>query len=525
MSETTVEPVFRVLPTLDEPSAFFWTSGADGTLRFLRCADCSYLIHPPAPFCPQCQSRDTAPTEVSGRGTVHSFTVNHQPWDGVGDVYVLGLVEIDEQPDVRLTTNIVGVDPDDVRIGMPVEVVFEDHAPVFIPLFRPSRPRAQRRCLGLCAARAAERGPSGPARGPRADKSVISGIGQSQIGRKLGRDELDLTIEAALVAIADAGLTVADIDGLAAYPGGVMGDSSGFAGPGTPAVQDALRLSLNWHSGGIEGPAQIQAVINAVTAVSMGLARHVLVYRTVTESTAQGSGSRAGIGVGHRGHRRRDAVVDPVPRVLRGQLARDERATPLLRVRHDARADGTDRAQRASQRGPQPQRDLPRPDVDGRLLRRAHDHHAVLPVRLRHPGRRLHGGHRVGRRARRRGRPSGGARRGGRHRAAGPALVGPVRRHDHDAGARCRCAHVVAYRSPARRRGRGRALRRLQLARDGLARGTRLLRARRERAVHRGGQADRARRRCPAEHARWPAECGATARIRVFARGCRPAPR
>lgn len=132
-------------------------------------------------------------------------------------------------------------------------------------------------------------------------RALISGIGQSAIGRKLGRDELDLTIEASLVAIADAGLTVADIDGLATYPGGVMGDSSGFAGPGSPAVQDALRLSLNWHRGGIEGPAQIQAVIDAVLAVSAGLARHVLVYRTVTESTAQGSGGRAGIGVGTEG--------------------------------------------------------------------------------------------------------------------------------------------------------------------------------------------------------------------------------
>jgi acetyl-CoA acetyltransferase len=132
-------------------------------------------------------------------------------------------------------------------------------------------------------------------------RTIISGIGQSAIGRKLGRGELDLTIEAALVAIADAGLEIGDIDGLAAYPGGVMGDSGGFAGPGTPTVQDALRLSLNWHSGGPEGPAQIQAVINAVMAVSTGLARHVLVYRTVTESTAQGSGGRAGIGVGTEG--------------------------------------------------------------------------------------------------------------------------------------------------------------------------------------------------------------------------------
>jgi acetyl-CoA acetyltransferase len=132
-------------------------------------------------------------------------------------------------------------------------------------------------------------------------RAVISGVGQSDVGRRLGRDELDLTIDACLAAVADAGLTLADIDGLAAYPGAMMGGPGGFAGPGTPAVQDALRLSLNWHSAGGEGAAQIQAVINAVMAVSTGLARHVLVYRTVTESTAQGSGRRAGIGVGSDG--------------------------------------------------------------------------------------------------------------------------------------------------------------------------------------------------------------------------------
>lgn len=130
-------PQPRMLPTTNEPSGFFWTSGADGTLRFLACSACSYLIHPPAPICPRCHSREAAPLAVSGRGTLHSFTVNHQSWDGARDPYVIGLVSIDEQPDVRLTTNIVEIDPDDVRIGMPVEVVFEDHDPVFLPLFRP----------------------------------------------------------------------------------------------------------------------------------------------------------------------------------------------------------------------------------------------------------------------------------------------------------------------------------------------------------------------------------------------------
>jgi acetyl-CoA acetyltransferase len=130
-------------------------------------------------------------------------------------------------------------------------------------------------------------------------RAIISGIGQSAVARRLGRDGLSLTIDAALEAVADAGLELADIDGLATYPGGV-GGFPGFSGPGTPAVQDALRLSLHWHSGGIEGPGQLQAVVNAMMAVAAGLARHVLVYRTVTESTAQGTGGRPPIGAGER---------------------------------------------------------------------------------------------------------------------------------------------------------------------------------------------------------------------------------
>jgi acetyl-CoA acetyltransferase len=130
---------------------------------------------------------------------------------------------------------------------------------------------------------------------PLERRTIISGIGQSQVGRRLGRSDIDLTIEAALDAIEDAGLTRDDIDGLATYPGMGIG-GGGFGGPGTPDVQDALRLKLNWHDGGGEGPGQIRAVIAACLAVAAGLAKHVLVYRTVTESSAQGSGGRQGIG-------------------------------------------------------------------------------------------------------------------------------------------------------------------------------------------------------------------------------------
>ncbi len=78
-----------------------------------------------------------SPSVVSGQAVVHSYTVNHQPWDGTTDPWVIALVTIAEQGDVRLTTNLVDIDPDDVRIGLEVEVVFEQHGEVFVPLFRP----------------------------------------------------------------------------------------------------------------------------------------------------------------------------------------------------------------------------------------------------------------------------------------------------------------------------------------------------------------------------------------------------
>ena len=132
---------------------------------------------------------------------------------------------------------------------------------------------------------------------PLERRAIISGIGQSDVGRRLGRTDIDLTVEACLAAVADAGLTRDDIDGLATYPGMGAG-TPGFAGPTSSEVQDAMRLRLNWHDGGGEGPGQMRAVITACLAVAAGLARHVLVYRTVSESTAQGAGGRQGIGGG-----------------------------------------------------------------------------------------------------------------------------------------------------------------------------------------------------------------------------------
>jgi acetyl-CoA acetyltransferase len=128
-------------------------------------------------------------------------------------------------------------------------------------------------------------------------RAAITGIGQSEVGRRLGRDPLALTLDACLAAIEDAGLRPADIDGLATYPG-AMGGAPGFTGAGITEVHDALRLSLDWFTGGMERPGQLGCVIDACAAVAAGYARHVLCFRSVWEGTAQGKGGRSGIGVG-----------------------------------------------------------------------------------------------------------------------------------------------------------------------------------------------------------------------------------
>ena len=117
--------------------------------------------------------------------------------------------------------------------------------------------------------------------------ACISGIGQSQIGRRLYRDPLELTLEGCLAAVEDAGLSLSDIDGLSTYPGMNVGNA-GFTGASATDVHDALRLELNWFDSGIETAGQLGSVIKACLAVGAGLARHVLCFRSVWEGSAQG---------------------------------------------------------------------------------------------------------------------------------------------------------------------------------------------------------------------------------------------
>ncbi|WP_076590847.1 thiolase family protein [Herminiimonas arsenitoxidans] len=114
-------------------------------------------------------------------------------------------------------------------------------------------------------------------------QAIISGIGQSAVGRRLGRGGLDLTLEAVMAAIDDAGIDRKEIDGISSWPG-YKADSPGFSPVSIGQLKDALGIDLNWYNAGSEA-TQMSGVLNACMAVASGQARHVVCFRTVTETS------------------------------------------------------------------------------------------------------------------------------------------------------------------------------------------------------------------------------------------------
>lgn len=117
------------------------------------------------------------------------------------------------------------------------------------------------------------------------DEAFITGIGQSQIGMKLTRHPLLLTLDAVNEALTEAGLTIDQIDGVSTYPGRSAG-MLGFSPIGADELIDALGIRATWYAGGLEISSQLGAVVEAAAAVRAGLARHVICYRTVYEAAA-----------------------------------------------------------------------------------------------------------------------------------------------------------------------------------------------------------------------------------------------
>lgn len=273
----------RPLPLVTAENEFFWTSGADGRLRFLECAACAALIHPPQPVCRHCHGTVLAPRAVSGFATLIGFTVSHRfSLPDLPAPYVVAQVAIEEDPRVRLTTTAVRCDPADLVLGMRMEVVFEHIDDVWLPLFRPAAEQGEPTPLPADEDVRPHVRPMAT-RDKFEDRVALTGIGMSQIGRRLMLPPLALTVQACRRAVDDAGLTFADIDGLATWPGaGLVG---GMGEGGVTALESALGIRPTWYNGGGETFGPGGSVIAAMLAVAAGLARHVLCFRTVWEAT------------------------------------------------------------------------------------------------------------------------------------------------------------------------------------------------------------------------------------------------
>jgi acetyl-CoA acetyltransferase/uncharacterized OB-fold protein len=283
-----VSAPWRPLPFVTPWTEFYWASGADGCLRLQECSSCAALIHPPKPVCPYCHGAEIGVRAVSGSATLFGFTVSHRfQLPGVPSPYIVAQVAIEEDPRVKLTTRLVGCAADEIWLGMRMEVTFEHIEDVWLPLFRPAAEQPDQVAPLPTDSEPAERvralvRTSRPAR-KFEDDAVLSGAGQSAIGRRLMADPLSLTVAACQAAVADAGLEMDDIDGLSTYPGG--GLDSGMGEGGVTALEAALRVRPTWFNGGGETFGPGGSVISAMLAVSAGLARHVLCFRTVWQST------------------------------------------------------------------------------------------------------------------------------------------------------------------------------------------------------------------------------------------------
>jgi uncharacterized OB-fold protein len=137
-----VPAIAKPAPSPNDVTRFYWDAACEHRLMVLRCDDCSYYIHWPQERCTRCGSERVAPSEVSGRGIVFTFTVVHHMFHpGFKDdmPYNLALVELVEQPGLRVMSNIVECRNEDLRVGMAVEVTFEDRDGHTVPQFRPAK--------------------------------------------------------------------------------------------------------------------------------------------------------------------------------------------------------------------------------------------------------------------------------------------------------------------------------------------------------------------------------------------------
>ncbi len=134
-------------PAVNAETAGWWEACAQHRLVVQRCTQCGTTRHPPGPVCPRCRSTDAEWADLPGTGSVYTYTIVRQAFlPALADTipYVVAAVEPDGAGGARLVSNVVDIDPEEVDIGMPVEVVWEDMGPeLSLPRFRPRNPGAR----------------------------------------------------------------------------------------------------------------------------------------------------------------------------------------------------------------------------------------------------------------------------------------------------------------------------------------------------------------------------------------------
>ena len=130
----------KPLPIPTEESQTFWEGCKRHELLIQRCKQCHTLIHYPRTSCPTDNSNEFDWVRASGKGNVYSYIVSHRAFHpGFADdvPYIAAIIELSEG--VRMISNVIGIGPDEIEVGMPVEVVFEEATPDFVlPKFRPA---------------------------------------------------------------------------------------------------------------------------------------------------------------------------------------------------------------------------------------------------------------------------------------------------------------------------------------------------------------------------------------------------
>ena len=113
----------RPAPVVTDDNAVYWDAAAQGRLVAQQCGDCGVLRHPPRPMCPHCQSLSIDVVPLSGRGNLYSYAILHHPQAPAFDYPVLAAL-VDLEEGVRILSELAGIAPDDIRIGMPLAVGF-----------------------------------------------------------------------------------------------------------------------------------------------------------------------------------------------------------------------------------------------------------------------------------------------------------------------------------------------------------------------------------------------------------------